>query len=65
MNGSDTQLKEALAQLGAANKNLGDAYNTWGSTLTQMHIAEVDLREAKRRVASAYALVRAATPVTA
>jgi hypothetical protein len=62
MPAAEHPLKEALDELGAANKNLNDVSVTWGEALTTMHIAEIALREAKRRVASAYALVRSAAP---
>jgi hypothetical protein len=57
----EVQLKQAIAELDGASKNLRDAYITWGEALTTMHIAEVALREAQRRVARVTGIIRSST----
>jgi hypothetical protein len=54
----EVQLKQGIAELDGASKNLRDAYVTWGEALTTMHIAEVALREAQRRVARVTGIIR-------
>ena len=54
----EAHLKEAIGELDAASKNLRDAYVTWGEALTTLHIAEVALREAQRRIARVTGIIR-------
>lgn len=54
---STDKLKEARNHLEVALQSLDEAQNTWSECVTSLHLAEVNMRAAQRRMRQCYTVV--------
>ncbi len=50
-------LRDAAKEIQLADKTLRDAYSTWSESVTSMHMAELHVREAQKRMSRAHDLL--------